>query len=371
MVPVNYSWGASWPPVRFYGAIAAATWNLIEPEPGTINFKSVDDLVAAATNHHEPVVLIIGSVPTWAFCKPHKKDTKDLPSEPTCKIDAWRDYVRLVVKRYRNSGIEAYEPWNEPNNLSYYHGSIDSLVEMNRIAYEVIKQEQPSAIVLTSGINAQETSWVYLENYAKAGGLRYADILAEHFYVSPGPPEAMLRKIRIVQRIVQRYRPGMPIWNTEMGWRIHNHDKNVDDEQDWAGRFLTDRESVAYVGRAYLLTWAAGVDRLYWYSWGHRSMGLNEYNMETPKPAARAYEMIEKWMVGHRLTSCARSSSGVWTCDLDQDGDRALVAWSENEDVNFLVPKRFEESEELAGTRVPLTERVYQLGIVPVKFSMR
>jgi hypothetical protein len=371
LVPIGLSWGASWPPFQFYGASMAAHWSMIEPRPGAFDFKRVDDAVAAATKRQQHVVLILGGVPAWAFCNPGDA-TKDWPSAPPCNMDAWRDYVRTVVRRYRNSGIEAYEPWNEPNNLPFFHGSIASLVDMNRIAYEVIKQEQPSAIVLTSGINAQETSWAYLENYASAGGLKYADVLAEHFYVAPRSPEAMLRKIAIVQQIVQRNRPGMPIWNTETGWKIINHDKNIiDHQEDWAGRFLTDQESVAYVGRSYLLTWAAGVDRLYWYSWGHTSMGLNEYDLKTPKPAARAYEAIQTWMIGHRVTSCARSKQGVWTCGLEQGGDRTLVAWSESEEVTFSVPANFHVAEELAGPRENLTERDFRLGIVPVRFSER
>jgi hypothetical protein len=369
MVPVGLPWGASWPPFPFYGSIVWAGWSKVEPQPGVFDFKQVDNQSPTAVISQGHVIVVLGAVPSWAFCNPQAA-VQGGPSEPPCNMDAWRNYVRTVVKHFRNTGVEAYEPWNEPNNVDGFHGSIASLVEMDRIAYETIKQEQPSAIVLTSGLSAQESSWKFLEEYAKAGGLKYADVLAEHFYVAPRPPEAMLRKIGIVQDIVQRYRPGMPIWNTETGWRIPNHDKNTDDELIWAGRFLTDRESVAYVGRAYLLTWAAGVDRLYWFAWGHRSMGLNEYDLKSPKPAVRAYETIESWMIGRRVTSCERSSKGVWTCGLEQGKDRSLVAWSESGDVQFAVPANFHEAEELAGPRVSIHDKNYHLDIVPVRFSV-
>jgi hypothetical protein len=371
LVPLGLSWGASWPPFHFYGAIAWASWNLIEPQPGVFDFKRVDDVVAGATRNHAHVILILGAVPPWAFCKPQQA-VKSGPSEPPCDLDAWRNYVRTVVRRYKNNGIEAYEPWNEPNNLSFYRGSIASLVEMNRIAYEVIKEEQPSAMVLTSGIAASEASWDFLENYAKAGGLKYADILAEHFYVTPYPPEAVLRKIRKAQDIVQRYRPGMPIWNTETGWPILNHDRNDPEEGpgwDWAGKPIADQDSVAYVGRTYLLTWAAGVDRLYWFDWGARDFALNEYDLKTPKPAARAYEAIESWMAGRQLRSCERSSKGVWTCTLEQGDDKTLVAWSETGGARLSVPTNFRMAEVLTGSREKITERNYPLGIVPVRFS--
>jgi hypothetical protein len=369
VVQTGLAMGASWPPFPFYGSMIWAGWSRVEPHPGVVDFKLVDSQVTAETMRQGHVIVVLGFVPSWAFCNPLAA-VQGGPSEPPCNMDDWRDYVRIMVRHFRNSGVEAYEPWSEPNNAPFFHGSIASLVEMDRIAYETIKQEQPSAIVLTSGIGAYESSWEYLENYAKAGGLKYADILAEHFYVTPKPPEAMLRKIRIVQEIVARYKPGMPIWNTETGWRIPNHGKNTDDELGWAGRFLTDRESVAYVGRAYLLTWAAGVDRLYWYAWGHRSMGLSEYDMNTPKPSARAYEAIEQWMIGRRITSCSRTAGGVWTCGLEQGKDRSLVAWTESGDVQFTVPSKFHEAEELAGQRVTIHDKNYHLDIVPVRFSV-
>jgi hypothetical protein len=371
VVQANFRWGASWPPFPFYGSILWAGWDRVEPHPGAIDFKHVDDQAPAEAINRGHVIVVLGSVPAWAFCNPQAA-VEGGPSEPPCNLDDWRNYVRTVVKHFRNTGVEAYEPWNEPNSLPLFHGSIASLVEMNRIAYETIRQEQPSAIVLTSAIGAYESSWKYLEDYAKAGGLKYADVLAEHFYVTPKPPEAMLRKIRIVQEIVGRYKPGMPIWNTETGWLIPNHDKNIeqDKEEQRAERYLTDRESVAYVGRAYLITWAAGVDRLYWYAWGHKSMGLSEYDGKTPKPAARAYEAIERWMIGRRITSCSRTASGVWTCGLEQGKDRSLVAWTESGDVQFTVPANLHEAEELAGPRETIHGKKYHLDIVPVRFSV-
>ncbi|MGA3080468.1 MAG: hypothetical protein ABSD44_03680 [Terracidiphilus sp.] len=373
MIPIKLNWGASWPPFSFYGAMVWVYWGTIEPQPGAVDFTRVDVGVAAANKNHTAVILVLGGTPAWALCNPQgaAKDNLAMASRAPCDLNAWRDYVRSVVRHYKNSGIEGYEPWNEPNNYPADASYIAPLLEMNRIAYEVIKKEQPSALVLTSGINATETSWDYLENYARAGGLKYADILAEHFYVPPAPPEAMLRKIRKVQQIVQRYRPGMPIWNTETGWRIPNHDRIVDDAsaEPWAGKYITDKESVAYVGRSYLLTWAAGVDRLYWYSWGHPSMGLNEYDMKTPKPAAHAFEAIQKWMIGQRVTSCERSAQKVWTCKLEQGSDRTLIAWSEDGDVQFAVPAKFNVAEELAGPRESIPGRYFRLGIVPVRFS--
>jgi hypothetical protein len=369
LVPLELSEGVSWPPLRFYGAIFWANWSFIEPQPGVFSFERMDASVVPATKHQAHIVLILGTVPPWAFCNPSGA-AKSGPSEPPCDLNTWRNYVRAVVRRYRTSGIEAYELWNEPNVLHYFHGSIASLVEMNRIAYEVIKQEQPSAIVLTSAITDTANFAEFLEDYAKAGGLRCADILAEHFYAAPSLPEAMMRKIRIAQYIVQRYRPGMPIWNTETGWPIVNHDRTDHDKGlDWAGKPLTDQESVAYVGRSYLLTWAAGVDRLYWFNWGAHEMALNEYDMKTPKPAARAYEAIEAWMVGHQITSCARSGKGVWTCGLEQGTDRTLVAWSEDGNAKFAVPANFHVAEELAEQPRSLIARDYDLGIVPVRFS--
>jgi len=372
ILPIGLWWGASWPPFTFYGAVTAATWNMIEPQRGAVNFKRVDDVVNEAAQHNEHVILILGDVPSWAFCNPSSAKTGG-PSQPACNVAAWTTYVRYVVSRYsKNPTVEGYELWNEPNNATFFHGSTSSLVQMNCAAFKAIKQIQPSALVLTAGINAQESSWTYLQNYASAGGLNCADVLAEHFYVAPKPPEAMLRKIAIVRKIAQTYRPGMPIWNTETGWRIINHDRNLASYQaDWAGRFLTDDESVAYVGRAYLLTWAAGVSRLYWYAWGHASMGLNEFDLKTPKRAAYAYTQMQSWLVGYQLSSCKRSTAGVWQCNLQKQGDQALIAWSESNKTTLSVPSNFHAAQELTGAQQSIRGNSFQLGIIPVRFTER
>jgi hypothetical protein len=71
------------------------------------------------------------------------------------------------------------------------------------------------------------------------------------------------------------------------------------------------------------------VQRLYWYAWGHQTMGLTEYDEKTPKAAAHAYSEIEKWLVGAHLAGCSSDSRQTWTCPLTrEDGGSAWIVWN-------------------------------------------
>ena len=53
----------------------------------------------------------------------------------------WRDYLTAVATRYKGRA-HYFQVWNEPNQPDFYQGSMETLVAMTRIAYEVIKGVQ-------------------------------------------------------------------------------------------------------------------------------------------------------------------------------------------------------------------------------------
>jgi hypothetical protein len=173
------------------------------------------------------------------------------------------------------------------------------------------------------------TAVPFLQKYFAAGGGSSADVIGYHFYVGKRPPEAMVEPIEQVRDLMRRAGVDKPLWNTETGWKFANDDQNKQDPaDDWLGRALDPEESSAYVARAYLLSWAAGVQRLYWYAWGHQTMGLTEYDEKTPKAPARAYSEIESWLVGARVAGCSADSKHTWTCQLTRDGTNEGIVWN-------------------------------------------
>uniref|UniRef100_A0ACD5GYU4 Uncharacterized protein n=1 Tax=Desertifilum tharense IPPAS B-1220 TaxID=1781255 RepID=A0ACD5GYU4_9CYAN len=149
----------------------------------------------------------------------------------------------------------------------------------------------------------------------------------------------MLPVIRHVQALMAKYQVAdKPLWNTEMGWRMENSDQNIEDET-WAGRPLNSRDAVAYLARSYILNWAAGVEQVYWYAWGHRSMGLTDYNLKRPKAVARAYTELQRWLVGSTLKQC-ETRQRAWICQLQRsDGSMAWMVWNPNRNQRLELPQ--------------------------------
>jgi hypothetical protein len=150
------------------------------------------------------------------------------------------------------------------------------------------------------------------------GGGNYADIIGYHFYVEPNPPEDMLPLINSVKSTMAKNGMGdKPLWNTECGW-------------DKRKNFALDDEPSAYLGRAVLLNWAAGVSRFYWYSWDNNkySLRFTQDDETTPTTAALALAQMEKWLIGSKISSCSRNSDGLWTCHLTApDGTPEEIVW--------------------------------------------
>jgi hypothetical protein len=124
------------------------------------------------------------------------------------------------------------------------------------------------------------------------GGGQFVDVIGYHFYVTPRPPEEMVPLIRQVRQIMLDNGAGdKPLWNTESGWAQPKP-------------FPSQTLAASYLARAFILNWATGVQRFYWYAWdnhGWASLETTEPDSRTLTPAGQAYGVIQNWLVGARL----------------------------------------------------------------------
>ena len=161
-----------------------------------------------------------------------------------------------------------------------------------------------------------------------------------------------------------------PLWNTETGWGIQNRLSNVG--IGWYGMPIGMEDASAYVARAYVLLWASGVSRFYWYAWDNKVAGLTEADGKTLKPAATAYAEVENWLVGARLTSCGSDSVGTWTCEVTRDpGYRGWILWNPRRTFEYNVPSVWGVRivRRLSGQWEPLSDGKIQIGPTPVLFE--
>jgi hypothetical protein len=323
-----------WPPIpfgtwRLWDAYVAWPW--VEPEKGEWDFANLDKYLSQAEQNRVDVLLPLGLSPTWASSRPEEKSGygPGYAANPT-NLSDWRDYVRTVGTRYKGR-VHTYEIWNEPNAKNFWSGSIPQLVELACTAYSTLKMIDPT--IQVSSPPATTVSGVdYFDQYLKAGGGKCADVIGYHLYVSPRDPETIVPLVQQLKQIMSRNGvSNKPLWNTETGWPIQNAQSVVKPVpgNGYQSVVLPQDEAASYLARAYILSWASGVSRFYWYSWDAATMGLVDHDGKTLKSPAIAYGEIQKWLIGAQMDSCDTDANGTWTCAISRDGGyRAWILWN-------------------------------------------
>jgi len=350
---------------------ASVTWADLEPQQGEWHWEVLDHSVALAEEHRVESLLPLGVTPTWASARPTEPSVYQNPggaAEPR-DLNDWRMYVQMVATRYRGR-IRYYEIWNEPNSKDAYSGTIEGMVALAREASTILKSVDPTITVVSPAATAGQTGPAWLAQYLKSGGGAYADVIGYHFYVSPQPPEAVVPLIAGVREVVSQHSAGQkPIWDTEIGWSSNGSLRKV---------FSSDAEAAAYVARTYLLHWASGVARCYWYAWDNRgwsSLYMVQPDNRTPTPAANAYAQVQQWLVGAQMVACGADRNKNWTCQLTRDaGQRVRILWNPDKTTAYALPAdwQVERQRDLDGTVRDLTRaKTATIGPLPILLEMR
>jgi hypothetical protein len=361
-----YPGPTSWPNVsvpqwRLWDA--NVTWADLQPAKGQWRFEKLDGYVSLAEQHGTGLLLTLGGSPTWASAKPQLQSSyyPGFTAEPA-NIEDWREYVRTVVARYKGR-IQAYEIWNEPNLADFWSGSIDQMLMLTREASQIIRNVDPKALVASpSATTAYGIPW--LAEFLKKGGGQYVDVIGFHFYVDAQlPPEEMLAIIqRVRQVLADNGLADKPVWNTETGWLP-------------PAKFDSDELAAAFLARAYIVNWAAGVQRFYWYAWDNQYVRLITYKVDTRTvtPAGRAYEIIQRWMVGTTMNDCTESAEHTWTCQLKRNGKSQWIVWNTQGKRKFDLPRTWSVASAtlLLEDSHPLKAASIDIGPVPTLLTER
>ena len=336
---------------------ARVAWPDIEPQKGQWRFQTLDAYLALAAAHGANVIVPLGLSPRWASARPNEPSVYQpgFAAEPL-DVGNWREYVAVVAAHCKGR-VHAYEIWNEPNSKAFWTGSMRQLIQLTRVASLTIHRIDPSALVVSpSATLGSGVEW--LSQFLAEGGGQYVDVIGFHFYVAPQPPEAMVPLIeRVKSAMAQRGFSDKPLWNTESTWPAPKP-------------FPSEDLAAAYLARAYILNWAAGVSRFYWYAWDNHAftaIQTTQADNETLTPAGQAYGTIQKWLVGARVDSCVEDSSHTWTCRLSREEGPEWILWNPGGTVRFSVPPswRAKSITPLLGERHALSEASVEIGPVP------
>jgi Glycosyl hydrolases family 39 len=336
---------------------AHTAWPELEPQRGQWNFQTLDAYLTLAKEHDTAVLLPLGLSPQWASSRPTEKSAYQPgnAAEPR-SMDDWREYVATVVAHCKGR-VQAYEIWNEPNSKPFWTGSVSQMVALTDAASAIIRRIDPQAIIVSpSATTSSGVEW--LSQFLQLGGGQYVDVIGYHFYVAPQPPEAMIPLIQKVKQTMADYGVGnKPLWDTESGWPSPRP-------------FPSEDLGAGYLARAYILNWAAGVQRFYWYAWDNHTFDViqtTEEDNQTLTPAGRAYEITRNWLVGTRMDACNEGLDHIWTCQLTRNGASEWIIWNTAGTTSFPIPRSWNARRvtPLLGTSSAVATSDIEIGPVP------
>jgi hypothetical protein len=353
----------SWPSVDFnaWSLIDAyVNWRDIQPSPGSWNFKYLDQYVFQAEKHHVELLFPLAFTPQWASARPYEPGPygPGTAAEPVGRAE-WTTYVKTVGERYQGR-INYFMVWDEPNEKGFFSGSRDKLFELAASACQTLKEVNPGSRMVSSGF-VGPSSYDWLDNFLAAGGSACADIIGFHFYPPIGVqdkttqrPESMIPAAARVKKIMAKYGlSAKPLWNTGVGYWNLNSDGTPESMAGVDGRWirLNQDQAAAWVSRVYILGWALGMERVFWYSWDHINMGLIEPTTKVLKPAGVAYQTTCKWLVGSTMTYCRNDGDPQWVCELKRGDRTAWIVWrtSGNEKTSMPSAWNAKEFQTLSG----------------------
>jgi len=322
------SGGVPWPQSAF-GQLrlwdSETAWTALEPAKGVWDWETLDMWVAAAEAHGvKEVLLTLGQSPGWASSQPDNVNYigAGAPAPPN-NIQDWRDYITAVGQRYKGS-IRNYEIWNEPNDPTYYAGTVAQLLQLTQEAYKILKSIDPANIV----VGPVPYAVGYLDQLLQGGIASYIDVIPFHIYTYALPPETIAPTIANVRLIMAKNGvSNMPFWDTEGA----SGDTTVSEEQ-----------GAAYLVRRYLVELAYGAVRYDWYTWSKGSTFCAATEENDPRQLTKAgvaFGILRRWLSGASLTGVSVDAAGTWQIGLTlAGGTPASIVWNPTSSVQFPIP---------------------------------
>lgn len=349
-------------------------WHNLEPKRGQWDFRKLDKHVTLAGENNIEILMTLGAPPRWASLRPdHDGPYGPGTGDQSRTLEDWDNYVKIIATRYKGK-IRYYEVLNEPVFIEderscqikrhFWCGSAAEMVELTRRTNEIVKSIDPAAKIVAPGFIAATST--RLDRFLDAGGGRYVDVIAHHFYALS--PQQMLERINLVkQSMVKHSCDHLELWNTESGYTLGAGTNGA-----IAGVSNLDHELMgAYIAQSLALAASAGVRRYFWYAWDNAFSGMLSPDGSSPLPGGIAYSQVVNWLRGRTVRDCGKFKATFWSCIVDDTGREARIVWS----IGGVKPLRLEDDwkfvawQSLDGSFVPLSSsEVVNVGPKPVLF---
>jgi len=354
---------------------ARISWADLQPNEGdTIDFNQLqdfeDELRVLAELQAKPIV-IVDDYPRWATI-----EANSCSGLRPDKYEAFAEFTRALVARYKSLGVSHWELGNEPDvdprlveldqvygcwgdieDLSFYGGR--QYGEMIKAVGAAIKQEDPFATVWLGGLllDRPETTDPnrgkperFLRGVLDVGAAPYFDIVPYHSYppyvnrkidhdnAIGGPWDALgggvAGKARYLKQLMAEYGVDKPVFLNEAGFMCQPHNEWCVPEP--SAEFY--EVQATYVVRAFTRGIAAKVSGFLWYTIheGWRFTGLMKGS--TPMPVYYSYKQLTTQLTGALYIGESPYGENVEAYRFQKNGERIDILWTiDGEDLTIEV----------------------------------
>jgi len=256
-------------------------WETMEPEPGSVDWGTLDGAVALANGAGKKLLFSVVTSPHWARARTEGVGPPDDPA-------TLGSFVGAIAQRYCGQ-VHAIEVWNEQNlQVEWNTGrgiSATEYVDLLKVAYNRIKAACPGMIVvsgaptptgISDGITAVDDVQ-YLRQTYQAGLKNYCDAVGVHPSGFDNPPDAdwstwkddtgfNRHRSFFYSNTIEAYHNVMvqngdgnkKLWATEFGWAsIENVASSPNRGWDYAA-FISEQEQADYLVTAFEIARASG-----------------------------------------------------------------------------------------------------------------
>ena len=337
----------------------ACRWSKTQPHKDVFEWRTLDRLVGGARTADLPVLYTMGLPAGWA-CPDAKRANYPDDSRAAAPDDLadWDAYVHATVSRYRGR-IEAYELWDYVNSPMRYNGSAGTVAAMVQRATRIIKDVDPSAVVLSPSFGDlwNPAAHEQLRRYAEAGVFEPCDAVAVKLRPQDptDPPEKVVELVRLIGRTLHGVGVQRPLWATTGSHAMVNAPRP---DQATAG---------AHAVRQFLAGIFAHCCRMFFYNWGGRRNIPIVLQAEGGPPTQAAWyvDRLQRWLEGAHLRSGSHGADdnlppNVWQLRLvytsalgggrsDRSPDEAAIRWTDSGTATMPLEPDTDRIEHLDG----------------------
>ena len=280
-------------------------WSLIQGSLANpkLNFSRLDTIMIKAQQYGIDILPILGY--TLPDCM-----------DPWNNRVAWFRYIDGLYKRFGNS-ISFWELWNEPNLNKVNTRDYDKLCNITCNRFQKLSKRNR---LLNGGLAGADIKYVDSLLNCDIKGINDIDIFNFHYYVHGSTPEWLLEHVfpDLSSFLSETSISGKPVWITEIGNTTHN------EKQGWNPRAksCSEEEQAMWLPRLFLLSFAAGIDRVYYYqlrAYENNSSGNEQHygilhKDLTPKLALYSLKQLVKMCPSGSTRPILEVSDGIYIC---------------------------------------------------------